>query len=1505
MYAWGEYQDPTYGGGWRYSWQTFPDNSASQWGAIGMIAAERYWGAVIPSWVKTRNLVWVNYSMDPNYGFGYTGPGGGAGYGPNAEDACTPSALVQCAFDGLTTSNTLWIHGENYLAKYWASLLANNNLYANYSMAKAMRSANPPVQTFGLTGLDWFNDPTIGEARFTIDHQAADGSWSSAGNPDVPLASAWSVLILSSSLFQQGPVAVITVKPNPSAIGYPVVFDGSGSYDKNPAHKITDWRWIFNAANGSDFSHPDATGPIVTNVYGAFSTNTVLLQVLDNGTPQLSDVSSIIEETTVPPYPPTADAGGPYVACAGQDVHLDGSGSFCVDAAAGNFIQSYQWEVNYQVPVTFNQGVSGVKAVVTNGYPIAGNYTIGLEVKNANSLVYTNFALPDETADAFTTVYVYNRLIPDLKVRPKATKAQLTWTKAGDYDVIMRSSLGPDRGYVQVGQTTSSYATFLDTTIDYNTDYYYRVYAYQNGGTAPIGISDPVFMHSSPRSFDEHAPQFQSTPTRLAKVGQLYEVTLDAVSPENEPMIFSLLTGPTNMTVNATSGLVDFTPNAAQVGNIFLSFQVTNSVGRDVLSYTLFVFPATNHPPVAVINGPFAALTGQNIQFSSAGTMDPDNNPLRYAWNFGDGSTSTNANPVHAYGGVGNYLVSFFVNDGYGGTATAQTHAQITRPNVPPVAIVSNAPNFTVRLGETLTLNGSASYSPLGNPLTYNWLFGDGTETNNAPSVVSHLYVAGGPYQGSLIVADNRGGSDTNNFTVTVGPSNRPPVIVFTVSTNTPSVESTVTFDATGSSDPDGDPMAFTWDFGDHSKTTGPLVTHTFHQINGFTVTLTVADNHGGVSIATQLVSVVDAPPVFTSTPQLLTRAGTNYAYLPTVTDAAGAAVTFELVQGPATMSCDTNSGLLNWLPGTNNLGPNPIDLRATDANGGTTDQSYTLVVSTPLGPQIDLQPTHMVMTNVVVDSQTLAYSGTVRVYLQNNGSDPVPIPFTVSLFVDADFDGQFSTNDDYVVGYGVIPAGFPGNAGAYVDMTVFGQALFKDCPLYVFVDSQDVVPEYNKLNNIMRSGSDADTNTPPVIDLSASSLQVGRFTLPTNAILTARLGNSGLVAMPTNVPMAFYDGDPASGRQFDWGRLVNATRWRRANMRTLASIGAHQPSPPHIFVVADDPGNSVYQFQEITYSNNTFSVAEDLSAILPPVANAGPNQNVNAGDTVSLNGRDSFDPQGKSLTYRWSMLSIPIGSHAQLTGTNTVSPSFMTDVGGLYGAQLVVNDGIGDSTNPAIVYVAATDTNIFYPPTITSTPSFQAIATVLYTYAVTATDPQNKPLKFRLPKAPAGMTINTNSGLVQWTTTNSGSFLVQVAADGVGGSYYQGYTLTVIPFTNLPPQFTSTPIATAAPNAAYSYTAVAISPVGNSITYSLSQKPSGMTINGSSGADFLDARRQPIGRSTRSRWRPMMDMAALPPRATILWCSTSAAMLRWFSRFPIRTSMPPPPSRSSRSIIM
>src|SRR5205814_63506 len=123
---------------------------------------------------------------------------------------------------------------------------------------------------------------------------------------------------------------------------------------------------------------------------------------------------------------------------------------------------------------------------------------------------------------------------------------------------------------------------------------------------------------------------------------------------------------------------------------------------------------------------------------------------------------------------------------------------------------------------------------------------------------------------------------------------------VLTLSTNQPFAFTPLTLDATGTTDPEGDAMAFAWDFGDHTKTTGSLVTHVYRQIGDFTVTLKVTDSHGGISTATRLVHALNSPPVFVSNPPLLVRAGTNYTYTPVISDIDGDPSTFQLIQGPS-----------------------------------------------------------------------------------------------------------------------------------------------------------------------------------------------------------------------------------------------------------------------------------------------------------------------------------------------------------------------------------------------------------------------------------------------------------------------------------------------------------------------------------------------------------------------------------------------------------------------------
>jgi FtsP/CotA-like multicopper oxidase with cupredoxin domain len=83
------------------------------------------------------------------------------------------------------------------------------------------------------------------------------------------------------------------------------------------------------------------------------------------------------------------------------------------------------------------------------------------------------------------------------------------------------------------------------------------------------------------------------------------------------------------------------------------------------------------------------------------------------------------------------------------------------------------------------------------------------------------------------------------------------------------------------------------------------------------------------------------------------------------------------------------------------------------------------------------------------------------------------------------------------------------------------------------------------------------------------------------------------------------------------------------------------------------------------------------------PLADAGPDQSgVQLGIAVSLDGNLSTG----GVTYNWSFTLKPGGSVASLTGPTTVNPTFIPDVAGTYVVQLVVNDGVSNSTPDTVV---------------------------------------------------------------------------------------------------------------------------------------------------------------------------------------------------------------------------
>lgn len=93
------------------------------------------------------------------------------------------------------------------------------------------------------------------------------------------------------------------------------------------------------------------------------------------------------------------------------------------------------------------------------------------------------------------------------------------------------------------------------------------------------------------------------------------------------------------------------------------------------------------------------------------------------------------------------------------------------------------------------------------------------------------------------------------------------------------------------------------------------------------------------------------------------------------------------------------------------------------------------------------------------------------------------------------------------------------------------------------------------------------------------------------------------------------------------------------------------------------------------------------ISSGSAPVADAGDDQNGNVGDTISLDGSQSWDKLGRDLSYDWSFAQVP-GTSALtgLSGSTTASPSFDPDVSGLYLVALVVDNGLEVSRPDTII---------------------------------------------------------------------------------------------------------------------------------------------------------------------------------------------------------------------------
>jgi hypothetical protein len=267
---------------------------------------------------------------------------------------------------------------------------------------------------------------------------------------------------------------------------------------------------------------------------------------------------------------------------------------------------------------------------------------------------------------------------------------------------------------------------------------------------------------------------------------------------------------------------------------------------------------AANNTTVTVNEGATAANTGtwsdanagDTVTLSaSVGTVTKSGTNASGTWSW---SFATTDGPTQSQ------MVTITANDGNGGVTS--TNFSLTVNNVTPVVTAPANQNATQGVSTAFNL-GSFTDPGADSPwaITVNWGDGSTNTTFNATAVgtitgQSHTYANPGPFTVNVSVKDKDNATGSASFTVTVAAVNHAPTAIaggpYSGDEGSP-----IQLDGSGSSDPDaGDTLTYAWSAGaapcSFSSATAQKPTITCTDNGSFSVSLTVTDNHGAASAA-------------------------------------------------------------------------------------------------------------------------------------------------------------------------------------------------------------------------------------------------------------------------------------------------------------------------------------------------------------------------------------------------------------------------------------------------------------------------------------------------------------------------------------------------------------------------------------------------------------------------------------------------------------------------------
>jgi ABC-type transport system substrate-binding protein/PKD repeat protein len=658
------------------------------------------------------------------------------------------------------------------------------------------------------------------------------------------------------------------------------------------------------------------------------------------------------------------------------------------------------------------------------------------------------------------------------------------------------------------------------------------------------------------------------------------------------------------------------------------------------MTYDITVHDMSNNAPhsLEIVMDPLDPDTGTSVSFTGV-AVDDEDDELYYSWNFGDGSTASGQVVEHQFDVEGSWTVTLSVDDHRYGEigsrpATLDTLV-VVGPNHPPSISVPPLGSRTVK--EETTYSVTASDADPRDEILYTWDWGDGTDTSETliPSA-THTYDWKGSYVVTVYADDQTGlpgHIDSDWGTVYIVGVNKVPVVAtFGVNDANPFVYQTVTFSATAL-DGDGDPLTFTFEFGDGTTAeesfgaTGPndivacSVDKEYTTASTFSAYVHVSD---GIATTTSLeVSVtvqVNEAPVIESFDPL--------PYYDT-----GVPMTFSVVA--IDYDDDDLTYTWNWGDGTTD----DVTTTATTTHTFADSDTYTVSVTVDDGKGLEDVANADVTVNWVPWIELPLSPSTINQGDEYTYSVTASDNDTDSLTIMWDFGG----GTDYEYG--------PSVTHTYADIDTY------TCTVYVW----DAFLEYRLTHNVSSAAlitvKDPSVDAPPTVtpidDIYAvidEEIEFWVYATDDNAVTLT-------------ITWDFGDG---------------------------SDLVVGQPPMYHTYVADGEYTLNVSVYDESGIPENNVSVEATVyvAADLVPIADAGGDREVDEDVAVSFTGAASTDDFPIPTDgYAWTVNDYD-GIHTY----DTMVFEHTFDMPGVWAVELVVTDSIGQLSDPDVIDVTVLD---------------------------------------------------------------------------------------------------------------------------------------------------------------------------------------------------------------------